>query len=407
LLERLPPSSQRSVVVHELAHLRRRDHWVSWLQLVAECIWWWNPVFWYVRRQLRLHAELACDAWVVATRPKDRRAYAEALIEITQLVSQTTAPLPALGIRSAARHDFERRLTMIVRDHVPCRVPLLGLVAIGVLALVCFPGWSQSDAPAQAVPEALRAPQPENAISLILPAEVDYQELGRNIELVQEAGGDKPLRVESEPASGPERDRRIERLEQQLRELLKEVEALRAGNPKVRTIIQTAPARLPGEASDRPRVRVGIGNESKAVVEKEIGKPDGKPGRYFELNSVIRRDGEGGMTLTRAVYKLPHAKAEALARLLSEHTKVEVLETRVEGDSLIVTTTPEAQKAIRQFISLLGSIRNAKVNGFIVSPDEKTTVIDSPDLKVDQVLELRLEKLDAPGKNEKGEKKKN
>src|SRR5262249_11737113 len=31
LLERLPHHGQRSIVAHELAHLRRRDHWVRWL----------------------------------------------------------------------------------------------------------------------------------------------------------------------------------------------------------------------------------------------------------------------------------------------------------------------------------------------------------------------------------------
>src|SRR5262249_3092294 len=52
LLEQLPPGSRRAVLVHELAHLRRRDHWVGWLELVAACVWWWNPLFWHVRRQL-------------------------------------------------------------------------------------------------------------------------------------------------------------------------------------------------------------------------------------------------------------------------------------------------------------------------------------------------------------------
>src|SRR5262249_7369206 len=31
--------SRQSVIIHELAHLRRRDHWVRWLELAAGCIW--------------------------------------------------------------------------------------------------------------------------------------------------------------------------------------------------------------------------------------------------------------------------------------------------------------------------------------------------------------------------------
>jgi len=62
LLEGMPAGWQRAVLAHELAHLKRRDHWVGWLQLAAACLWWWYPLFWYVRGQLRREAELACDA---------------------------------------------------------------------------------------------------------------------------------------------------------------------------------------------------------------------------------------------------------------------------------------------------------------------------------------------------------
>ena len=48
------------------------------MELLAACVWWWNPLFWYVRQQVRENAELACDAWVVDAIPKGRRVYAEA-----------------------------------------------------------------------------------------------------------------------------------------------------------------------------------------------------------------------------------------------------------------------------------------------------------------------------------------
>jgi beta-lactamase regulating signal transducer with metallopeptidase domain len=142
LMARLGADCRRSVIVHELAHLRRRDHWVSWLQFLALCLWWWNPLFWYVRRRLRENAELACDAWVVATLPQCRRAYAEALIEVARLGGPAAAPAPALGMGGSGRQAFEGRLTMIMREGVTCRVPVRGVLAIGVLALMVLPGWS-------------------------------------------------------------------------------------------------------------------------------------------------------------------------------------------------------------------------------------------------------------------------
>jgi beta-lactamase regulating signal transducer with metallopeptidase domain len=382
LLERLPPASQHSIVTHELAHLRRRDHWVGWLQLVAECIWWWNPLFWYVRRQLRFQAELACDAWVVASLPEDRRAYAEALIEITQLVSREAAPLPALGMGSAARHDFERRLTMIMCDQVPCRVPLVGLVAIGVLALVSLPGWSQSGVKVEAVPDPQQAPTPEMGIIVSVPVETT----ARIIKVFRDS--DDGALVEAQPGSGSEREHRIERLEQRLEELLREVQALRAGGTKPQTIKKTVPTDQPGEPADRPRIQIGNGSEGKrlpASGAQDKGQPAMKSGAIYDYYpqkpqfGVIGKKTESGMALSRVVYQLPRVRAEALAKLLSEHSKVEVLETRVEGDNLIVTTTPEVQEAIRHFLSLLGTTSKMGVQGVSVSPDGKSIITWSRD----------------------------
>src|SRR5262249_872464 len=65
------------------------------------------------------------------------------------------------------------------------------------------------------------------------------------------------------------------------------------------------------------------------------------------------KDGVQEVTLTRATYRLPKEKAEALAGLLRQHVKVALLETKVDGDSVVVTTTPDAQRVIGDFIALM------------------------------------------------------
>ena len=39
-----------SLLLHELAHLKRRDHWVRWLELIVAGLYWWHPVVWWARR---------------------------------------------------------------------------------------------------------------------------------------------------------------------------------------------------------------------------------------------------------------------------------------------------------------------------------------------------------------------
>ncbi|MFG0328459.1 MAG: TPR end-of-group domain-containing protein [Phycisphaerales bacterium] len=137
---------QRSIVAHELAHIRRRDHWIAWIELVALAIFWWNPVLWIARARLRHYADLACDAWVLSVLPQDRRAYAEALVSVVERMSQRLAPgptpAPALSMGDSSRRQFERRLVMIARERPHCKLsPMLALGSL-LVAAVLWPSWA-------------------------------------------------------------------------------------------------------------------------------------------------------------------------------------------------------------------------------------------------------------------------
>jgi beta-lactamase regulating signal transducer with metallopeptidase domain len=147
MVKTIPHERWRGILAHELAHLRRGDHWVSRLELIAGLFWWWNPLYWLTRARLDAEAELACDAWVVWALPKDRLAYAETLFDIGSALSRAVTPAPALGAAGSVRF-LERRLTMILHDRVPCRVSPFVLLAAIVLVLLALPSWSAATAPA-------------------------------------------------------------------------------------------------------------------------------------------------------------------------------------------------------------------------------------------------------------------
>src|SRR5262249_52938010 len=131
----------QGILAHELAHLRRRDHWVSRLELAAGLLWWWNPLYWLVRARLDAEAELACDAWVVWALPERRLTYAQGLFEICATLSLARSPAPGLGAAGSGR-SFERRLTMILHDNVSCRLSPLGLLGAFLLLVFALPSWS-------------------------------------------------------------------------------------------------------------------------------------------------------------------------------------------------------------------------------------------------------------------------
>ena len=66
---------------HELTHICRRDLWYKLVLLLAQTIYWWNPLVWLMARQAEADIELTCDDAVVAGRSgEDRRAYSETLL---------------------------------------------------------------------------------------------------------------------------------------------------------------------------------------------------------------------------------------------------------------------------------------------------------------------------------------
>jgi beta-lactamase regulating signal transducer with metallopeptidase domain len=130
-----------AIIAHELAHVVRRDHWVAWLELAASVLWWWNPVFWMVRRNLRSTSEMACDALALSAFPDDRCAYAETLLELSAS-STNGVPALVLGVGTGTPSSLERRMSMIVSTTASGKLSRTGILLAALLAFIALPGWS-------------------------------------------------------------------------------------------------------------------------------------------------------------------------------------------------------------------------------------------------------------------------
>ena len=63
--ESLSAAEMQHVIWHEMAHIKRGDAAWSYLWIVARCLQWWNPCFWWTQRCWLAERELACDALVM------------------------------------------------------------------------------------------------------------------------------------------------------------------------------------------------------------------------------------------------------------------------------------------------------------------------------------------------------
>jgi beta-lactamase regulating signal transducer with metallopeptidase domain len=74
----LPFDQLRSVLAHELAHVRRRDYRANLWQLVADSVTFFHPAARWVSRRIRIEREYCCDDAAIAI-AGDRAVYAHAL----------------------------------------------------------------------------------------------------------------------------------------------------------------------------------------------------------------------------------------------------------------------------------------------------------------------------------------
>jgi TonB family protein len=126
----------RAVLLHELAHIKRRDIPAQLLASLATALWWFQPLCWLARWNLRRESERACDRVVLdaGLRASD---YASDLLAIAQNL-RNLPRWPATATAMVRCGDLEGRLCAILepRAHRTARNLWLGsLCALTVFAV--------------------------------------------------------------------------------------------------------------------------------------------------------------------------------------------------------------------------------------------------------------------------------
>lgn len=139
-LAELDETELRALLAHELAHVRRRDHLVRVVEWLACSVWWWNPVVWWARRELRSAEESSCDILAVSAMEATRGRYARSLLRAVEVLSGGPVPrTPALASAADVGRDskrLEKRLRAVLRTDPGSTAPRW-LRAAGRVALVC------------------------------------------------------------------------------------------------------------------------------------------------------------------------------------------------------------------------------------------------------------------------------
>ena len=126
------------VLAHELAHLRRRDHWVRVVELLVSVLHWWNPLVWWVRRRLHAVEEQCCDSWVAWVYPDESHDYAECLLKAAELSPSHRSRL-VLASPFLNSHTLKERIEMVLKNRSKRTASRRAAVGLALLAAVVVP----------------------------------------------------------------------------------------------------------------------------------------------------------------------------------------------------------------------------------------------------------------------------
>lgn len=137
-LRELTAEEFRVILLHEFAHLHRRDDWTNLVQKTVRALFIFHPAVWWIERELSIEREMACDDHVLAA-TGNPRGYAKCLVA---LLERSFARRVLVMAQAAVRRAGEarQRLTRILdanrNDGKRFGTAAVGLTAF--LSLLCL-----------------------------------------------------------------------------------------------------------------------------------------------------------------------------------------------------------------------------------------------------------------------------
>lgn len=137
MLESTPAEELKYILLHELAHLNRRDDWTNLAQKILKALFFFLPSVWWIERRLSLDREMACDD-AVLVHSGTPHGYAECLAHVAErsfLRKQIALAQAAVG----RVRQLTARVTRILDPERPRATQLWkpAVPAVMVVAMLC------------------------------------------------------------------------------------------------------------------------------------------------------------------------------------------------------------------------------------------------------------------------------
>jgi len=133
LASTLGVSRMRTVLMHELAHIRRADLWVNLAQTILQIIYFYNPLLWLANCMIRRIREQAVDEAVLVAMGEKAQKYPQTLVDVAKMAFKR----PALSLRLIGVVESKSALTGRIKHILGRPIPKTAKLGIvGVLAVI-------------------------------------------------------------------------------------------------------------------------------------------------------------------------------------------------------------------------------------------------------------------------------
>ena len=136
LSDHLSDTQIDAVLVHELAHVRRRDNLAAAVHMFVEAVYWFHPMVWWIGGRLLDERERACDADVVE-QGSDAETYADSILTICRCYLES----PLACIAGVTGEDLKRRIEGIMQNDpgTALAAPRKLMLAAAAVAIIAGP----------------------------------------------------------------------------------------------------------------------------------------------------------------------------------------------------------------------------------------------------------------------------
>jgi beta-lactamase regulating signal transducer with metallopeptidase domain/ankyrin repeat protein len=131
----------RSIVLHELAHVKRGDLTISFVQTILQIFYFYNPLLWLANSKIRNVREQAVDEMVLVAMGEDAGDYPETLLHVSRMAfSRPALSLRLIGVIESKK-ALSTRIKHILSRPFPksAKLGIIGLISIVIAAAVLLP----------------------------------------------------------------------------------------------------------------------------------------------------------------------------------------------------------------------------------------------------------------------------